>query len=93
MDGFLKQLQGFGIGRLVAIAGVTAGVAAVLAAMLLHLGGEPQALLYANLDPKEASQVTSALDQAGVKYELKGDGGAISVPRDKVASSRVLVAG
>ena len=93
MDGFLKQLQGFGIGRLVAIAGVTAGVAAVLAAMLLHLGGEPQALLYANLDPKEASQVTSALDQAGVKYELKGDGATITVPRDKVASSRLLVAG
>ena len=93
MDGFLKQLQGFGIPRLVALGGVTAGVAAVLAAILLHLGGEPQALLYANLDPKEASQVTSALDQAGVKYELKGDGATITVPRDKVASSRLLVAG
>ncbi len=93
MDGFLKQLQGFGIGRLVTLGGVGAGVAAVLAAMLLHMGGEPQALLYANLDPKEASGVTAALDQAGVKYELKGDGATITVPRDKVASSRLLVAG
>ncbi|MBE7217653.1 MAG: flagellar M-ring protein FliF [Caulobacteraceae bacterium] len=93
MDGFLKQIQGFGIPRLVALGGVTAGVAAVLAAILLHLGGEPQALLYSNLDPKEASQVTAALDQAGVKYELKGDGTSITVPRDKVASSRLLVAG
>ena len=93
MDGFLKQLQGFGVGRLVTIGGVAAGVAAVLAAMLLRLGGEPQALLYANLDPKEASQVAGALDQAGVKYQLKGDGATITVPRDKVASSRLLVAG
>ncbi len=93
MAEFLKQLQAFGVGRLVALGGTAAGVAAVLAAMLIHLGGEPQALLYANLDPKEASQVTAALDQAGVKYELKGDGGAITVPRDKVASSRLLVAG
>ena len=93
LDGFLKQLQGFGVGRLVTIGGVAAGVAAVLAAMLLRLGGEPQALLYANLDPKEASQVAGALDQAGVKYQLKGDGATITVPRDKVASSRLLVAG
>ena len=93
MQGLLATLRGFGVGRLVAVGGVAAGVAAVLVAMMLRVGGEPQALLYANLDPKEAAAVTSALDGAGVKYEVKGDGTTITVPRDKVASSRLLVAG
>ncbi len=93
MQGFLASLRAFGLGRLAAIGGVGAGVAAVLIGLMLKVGGEPQSLLYANLDPKEASAVTAALDGAGVKYELKGDGTSITVPRDKVASSRLLVAG
>ncbi len=93
MQGFLNTLRGFGVGRLAALGGVAAGVAAVLVALMMRVGGEPQSLLYANLDPKEASAVTAALDGAGVKYELKGDGATITVPRDKVASSRLLVAG
>ncbi len=59
----------------------------------MFLGKEPTELLYSNLDLKEASEVTQALDQAGVKYETKGDGSTIMVARDKVASARLLVAG
>ena len=59
----------------------------------MFMGKEPSELLYSNLDLKEASSVTQALDQAGVKYETKGDGSTIMVPRDKVASARLLVAG
>ena len=51
MQGFLASLRAFGFGRLAAIGGVGAGVAAVLVGMLLKFGSEPQALLYANLDP------------------------------------------
>jgi flagellar M-ring protein FliF len=86
-------LQRFGIGRLAVMAGVGAGVAAALAALVLGLGGKPQALLYSNLDLKEAASVTQALDQAGVKYEAKGDGSTIMVERDKVASTRLLISG
>ncbi len=93
MQGFLSSLQRFGIGRLVALGGVAAGVAAVLAAVMLRAGGEPQSVLWANLDPKEAAAVATALDGAGVKYELKGDGTTLTVARDKVASARLLVAG
>jgi flagellar biosynthesis/type III secretory pathway M-ring protein FliF/YscJ len=81
-------LQRFGIGRLAAILGVSAGVAAALFALVLNVGTEPKALLYSNLDLKEAGSITQALDQAGVKYDAKGDGSTIMVPRDKVASTR-----
>lgn len=90
MNQLLAAIQRFGIGRLAAILGIGAGVAAVLFAVTMNLG-EPKALLYANLDLKEAGSITQALDQAGVKYEVKGDGSTIMVPRDKVASTRLML--
>ncbi len=91
MDQVLSGLQRFGIGRLAAIIGVAAGVAAALSALVLHLGTEPKALLYANLDLKEAASISQALDAAGIKYEAKGDGSTIMVSRDKVASTRLML--
>jgi flagellar M-ring protein FliF len=61
-------LQRFGIGRLAAIVGVAIGIAAVLAAVMLHFATQPQSLLFSNLDLKEASEITAALDQAGIKF-------------------------
>ena len=91
MDQFVKALQGFGIGRLAAILGAGAGAAAILVALMLKMGGAPMSLLYANLDLKEAGQITAQLDQSGVKYEVKGDGSTLFVDRDKVASTRLLL--
>jgi flagellar M-ring protein FliF len=91
LDQFLGFLQRFGVGRLTAILGVSAGVAAALFALVFNLGSEPKALLYSNLDMKEAASITQALDQAGVKYEAKGDGTTIMVARDKVASTRLML--
>lgn len=93
MESFLGSIRQFGVGRLAAMLGVGAGVVAVLVALVMFMGKEPNELLYSNLDLKEASQVTQALAQAGIKYETKGDGSTIMVPRDKVASARLMVAG
>ncbi|MBI1684017.1 flagellar basal-body MS-ring/collar protein FliF [Caulobacter hibisci] len=93
MDKFLSAIQRFGVGRLAALAGVAVGSIAVLAAVVMMLGKQPSELLYSNLDLKEASSVTQALDQAGIKYETKGDGSTIMVARDKVNSARLLVSG
>jgi flagellar biosynthesis/type III secretory pathway M-ring protein FliF/YscJ len=68
LEQFSNALQKFGIGRLAMILAVGAGVVAALVALTMTLGREPQALLYSNLDLKEAASVTQALDQAGVKY-------------------------
>jgi flagellar M-ring protein FliF len=90
LNQFTAMLQRFGIGRLAAILGIAAGLAAVAAAIFMNLG-QPKALLYSNLDLKEAGSITAALDQAGVKYEVKGDGSTILVPRDQVASTRLML--
>ena len=90
MNNFVAALQRFGIGRLAAVLGIGIGVAAALVALTMNLG-EPKALLYSNLDLKEAGSITTALDQAGVKYEVKGDGSTIMVSRDQVASTRLML--
>lgn len=93
MGGFTAALQRFGIGRLAAILGVAAGVAAVLVAVMLRIGQSPDALLYSNLDLKEASEITAALEQAGIKHATRGDGSTIMVNRDEVGEARLLLAG
>jgi flagellar M-ring protein FliF len=93
VGGFTAALQRFGIGRLTVVLGVAAGVAAVLVAVMLRIGQAPDALLYSNLDLQEASEVTTALDSAGIKYSSKGDGSTIFVSRDEVGEARMLVAG
>lgn len=93
MGGFSAALQRFGIGRLTVVLGVAAGVAAVLVAVMLRIGQAPDALLYSNLDLREASEISSALDGANIKYESKGDGSTIFVNRDDVGAARLMLAG
>lgn len=88
----MSALRGFGFGRLAALAGIGVGLAAAIVALTLNIGTQPKALLYSNLDLKEASAVVQALEQAGVKYEAQGDGSTIMVPRDEVAATRLMIA-
>jgi flagellar M-ring protein FliF len=92
LNQILAALQRFGFGRLAAILGIGAGVAAALFFITSSLG-QPKALLYSNLDLKEAGSITQTLDQSGIKYEVKGDGSTILVPRDQVASTRLMLSG
>jgi flagellar M-ring protein FliF len=92
VGGFTAAIQRFGIGRLAAILGVAAGVAAVLAAVMLRIGQAPDALLYSNLDLREAGEITAALGQAGIKYSTRGDGSTIMVNRDEVGTARLMLA-
>ena len=93
MGGFTEAMKRFGIGRLAAILGVAAGVTAVLVAVMLRVGQSPDALLYSNLDLREAGEITAALDQSGIKYKTVGDGSTIMVSRDEVGTARMMVAG
>ncbi len=93
MGGFTAALQKFGIGRLAMVLGVGAGVAAVLAAVMLRVGQAPDALLYSNLDLREAGEITASLEQSGIKYSTRGDGSTIMVNRDDVGTARLMLAG
>jgi flagellar M-ring protein FliF len=93
LNSFFAALQRFGVGRLAILLGVGGGGAALIITILLNLATPPMGLLYSNLDLREAGSITQSLDQAGIKYELRGDGSTIMVSRDKVASARLMLAG
>jgi flagellar M-ring protein FliF len=92
VERFANAFRSFGVGRMMVMLGVAIGVAATLAFTVFDVGAKPKSLLYSNLDLKEASEIGAALDAAGVKYEAKGDGSVIYVERDKVASTKLMLA-
>lgn len=92
MNGLMDQLRSLGLVRLVGIFGLVAGLAMTLAFFALNLGGGGQALLYASLQPADASAASQQLDEAGIPYEFRNGGTAIYVPRGQVDEARVRVA-
>ena len=75
---------------------VIIGVLAVIGiigtyALLRWVSQTPYDVLYSGLSSKDASAVTTRLSSDGVPYRLSGDGGTISVPRNKLAAERISV--
>ncbi|MEE2526112.1 flagellar basal-body MS-ring/collar protein FliF [Hyphobacterium sp. HN65] len=88
----MDQLRSLGAMRLIAIFGLSAGLAAALLFFSFNMGGGSQALLYSGLDPSDSARVSEALDTAGIAYEFRGGGSSIYVARNQVDEARVRVA-
>ena len=90
---FIQTLRNLGPVRLAVIGGVAVALLAFVGYLLLRLGGPEMALLYTDLNGVDASKITARLDQLGVPYKLRGDGGEILVPVDSVPKTRITLAG
>ncbi len=81
MAALLEGFKALGVGRLVAMAAVAGAMLLMLAFLALRGGGgERMALLYADMDLREAGQVADQLDRAHIAHESGPDGTRISVP-------------
>ena len=69
-----------------------AGAVAFGVAIVLWSRGPNFGLLYAGLDPKDASSITQALQATNTPYELGADGASISVPAADLAKTRLRLA-
>ena len=77
--------------KILAVAGIAATIAVVIAVMLW--ANQPvYHLLYSNLSAEDAGAITEKLREMKVLYEIK-DGNAILVPGEKVYELRLLLAG
>ncbi|GJL96424.1 MAG: flagellar M-ring protein [Hyphobacterium sp.] len=92
MNSLMEQFRSLGAMRLIAIFGLSAGLAAALLVFSFSMGGGSQALLYGGLDPSDSAHVSEALDSAGISYEFRSGGSAIYVARNQVDEARVRVA-
>jgi flagellar M-ring protein FliF len=95
MNAILDGLKALGPARLVALVAVGVAMLAMLGLLATHSGGggsARMALLYADLDPREAAQIAEALDRAHIQHDEPGAGDRVLVPGNDVARARMLLA-
>jgi flagellar M-ring protein FliF len=92
MGGMIAQLRGFGPLRLAALAGVGFAVLGLLAWLALRAAEPPMALLYGDLDQRDAGQIVAALERQRIPHRLAGGGSQVLVPEAEVPRVRLLLA-
>jgi flagellar M-ring protein FliF len=92
MNAVLEGLKALGPARLVAMAAVAAGMLLLLGLLVLRGDSGRMALLYADLDTREAGQIVERLGREHVANQITAGGTAIMVPADQVPRLRVLLA-
>jgi flagellar M-ring protein FliF len=93
MAALLEGFKALGVARLITMGVVAAAMLLMLAVLAMHGGGgEQMALLYADLDLREAGQVSDVLERAHIAHTLGPDGTRISVPAGEVSRARLLLA-
>src|SRR3954447_13593686 len=76
-----------------ALLAVSAVAILAIAFIMLKVATAPSyALLASGLDPAETGKVTTALDTAGVSYELQSNGTALSVNKAQMSKARIALA-
>lgn len=93
MNGLMQMFGKLGPTRLIAALAATALASALLFALVFRMGSEEKALLFSGVEMQEAAAITAQLEQAGIDFELRGDGSSIFVPRSEVLSARMMLAG
>lgn len=78
-------------GKIVAGAGALA-VALVLFVLLRIATAPSYTTLLTGMDPKQTGEVTAALDESGIPYELQNNGTALAVDKGKTAQARIALA-
>ena len=93
MNAVLEGLKALGALRLAAMGAVGLGLLAMLALIVIRAGSNDQmALLYGDLDPRDASQIVEQLSRRHIPYRLGAGGGQILVPADQVPEARMILA-
>lgn len=88
----LASLRALGPARL-AMLGLSAALTlGVLGYMVLRTTTPPLALLYAELDPRDAAQVVAALERARVPHRIGRNGTEILAPEEQVPRLRLMLA-
>ncbi|WP_372617916.1 flagellar basal-body MS-ring/collar protein FliF [Falsiroseomonas sp.] len=92
MGGLIAQLRGFGPMRLAALAGVGIAVLGLLVVLAMRASEPPMALLYGDLDQRDASQMVAALERQRIPHRIAGGGTQVLVPEAEVPRVRLLLA-
>ncbi len=87
-----QALESQGVIRFLMMLGVVAVVIGFFIFFAARLTTPPMSLLYADLDPGDASKIVAKLDGMAVEYELRAGGSAVFVPSDRALRLRMAMA-
>ncbi|MCU0820651.1 MAG: flagellar M-ring protein FliF [Beijerinckiaceae bacterium] len=89
MKAILDIVNRLGPQRLVAMGAVTLALVGFFAFLLIRMSQPPMGVLFSELSMQDANTITRELDSKGIKYELRGDGQTVMVPRDSISKLRM----
>ena len=93
MNALLEGFKALGVARLAAMAAVATAMMLMLAFLVLRSGGgDRMALLYSDVDLREAAQIVDILDKAHIQHDAQGDGSRLMVPASEIPHARMLLA-
>ena len=92
MNALVDGLKALGSGRLIAMAVVAVGLLALLGMLAMRGGSDRMALLYGELDTREAGQIVEALERQKIAHQIGAGGTQILVPAEQVARLRAVLA-
>jgi len=92
MSALFAQLRALGPIRLALLGGAGMAVFGLLAWLVMRASVPPMALLYADLDPRDAGQVVAALERARVPHRIEAGGSRILAPEDQIPRLRLTLA-
>jgi flagellar M-ring protein FliF len=92
MGGLIAQLAALGRLRLAALAGLAVVLLAGLGFLVLRAGTPPMAMLYGDLEARDAGAVVAALERQRVPYRLAAGGTQVFVPAEDVPRLRLMLA-
>ncbi|KJC59623.1 flagellar M-ring protein FliF [Bradyrhizobium sp. LTSPM299] len=92
MQSLVAFLRGLGAARLVAMVAVTAALIGFFAFVIMRVTTPQMTTLFTDLSTEDSSGIIKELERQAIPYELRNDGAAIMVPKDKVTRLRMKLA-
>jgi flagellar M-ring protein FliF len=92
VNGVLDVVKKLGPQKLMALGAVTLALMAFFAFIIMRVTAPTMTTLFTDMNLQDSTAVTRELDQRGVKYEMRYDGGTIMVPKDQVLKLRMDLA-
>jgi len=86
-------IQSLGPARVIAMAGVAAGLIGFFIFLTARVTAPQMSLLYSDLDTTDSSQIVAQLESQQIPFEIRANGTQILVPDQQVARVRLQMAG
>ena len=93
MNPVFNLIQSLGPARVIAMAGVAAGLIGFFIFLTARVTAPQMSLLYSGLETTDSSEIVAQLDSQQIPYEIRGNGAQIMVPDDMVDRLRLQMAG